>query len=391
LPDLSDNPITIAVDALAVSRKSAGSFTVLTGLMNELVKICDYRFVIFVVSQDVEQELGDQGGRFKYIYSPAWTKAFIPRMLWQQLIMPRRIRKFGCRLAYSASGYPELFTAVPVVSHQQNLWPFAEPQPWWTLKNHVKSFLRRRTAKIALETSRANVFISDYLKECANRLFPKTRNSNFTVHNAIPLPGGGTPAAMKTEWDDKHFCIAVGSLAIHKNYENLLKAFQRISEKHPDLYLLVVGNYQHDYGQTVLKFRDSLKLADKVFFPGALRAEQIDSLYTKAVFSVNVSYLEGFGLPVLESLAAGCPIVCSDIPAFREIASDAAVYCDPANIEDIAEKIIRLYNNGDERISLVSKGIERASEFSWSTSAEKLLAILNPILETQRQDYAILA
>jgi glycosyltransferase involved in cell wall biosynthesis len=389
LSDPSNNPIKIAVDALAVSRQSAGSFTVLMGLMNELVKICDYQFVIFVLSHDVERELGDHRGRCKYIYFPAWTKVFTLRILWQQLIMPRLIRKSGCRLVYSASGYPELFSSIPVISHQQNLWSFAESQPWWTLKNHVKSFLRRRTAKIALETSKANVFISDYLKDCANHLFPKTQGSNFTVHNAIPSPENILLDDVKTEWTDKNYCIAVGSVAIHKNYENLLKAFRRVTEKHLDLYLVIAGNHKHNYGEGVIKLSKRLKLDNRVIFVGSLKMEQIFTLYKKAAFSINISFLEGFGLPVLESLAMGCPIVCSDIPAYREIASDAAVYCDPKNIENIAGKITLLYEDRGRRKYLVSKGFERAAEFSWNKSAGKLLVIFNNVLRLRRQDHEI--
>ena len=119
---------------------------------------------------------------------------------------------------------------------------------------------------------------------------------------------------------------------------------------------------------------------NKVFFAGSLKLEQIFYLYKRAVFSINVSLLEGFGLPVLESLAMSCPVVCSDIPAYKEIAADSAIYCDSKKPENIAEKAIQLYADEDQREKMAVRGIEQAAKFSWNDSAEKLLAIFNNIL-----------
>ena len=83
------------------------------------------------------------------------------------------------------TGYPEIFASLPVISHQQNLWSFAKPQSWWRPKNRAKSFLRRQVAKIALRKSKANIFISDFLRSAANEMVPKTAEKNFTIHNAI--------------------------------------------------------------------------------------------------------------------------------------------------------------------------------------------------------------
>jgi glycosyltransferase involved in cell wall biosynthesis len=372
--------LLIAVDALAINRRSAGGFTVLQGLLPELVKICDYQFVLYTVSNDIQASLGTLDGRVTYVYPPKWVGSIVTRCFWQQFFFPGLIKDAGCKLLYSATGCPEIFTTIPVVSHQQNLWPFTESQLWWTVKNRAKSFLRRRVAKIALKTSKANIFISDYLRDCANNLFPQTRGKNFTVHNAIPNPKDILSTSIGTEWIDKDFCVAVGSIVIHKNYENLLKAFKIVSEKFPDLYLVIVGNNTSNYGVRVKNLCKEFKMDNKVFFAGSLKLEQIFYLYKRAVFSINVSLLEGFGLPVLESLAMSCPVVCSDIPAYKEIAADSAIYCDSKKPENIAEKAIQLYADEDQREKMAVRGIEQAAKFSWNDSAEKLLAIFNNIL-----------
>ena len=383
LTKIEKSGITIAIDALAISRKSAGSFTVLIGLVRELVNLCDYKFVIYVACSDIEYELGSCKERIDYVYTPSWAKKFLLRLFWQQLILPKLARKSGCKLIYSAAGYPELLASLPVVSHQQNLWSFAKPKQWWTVKNRIKSFLRRRIASSTLRSSDANIFISDYLRDCANNLFPETKDKNFTVHNAVFCLDGHALKDFKADWIDKEFCISVGSVIIHKNYEVLLRAFSIINRNCPDLYLIIVGNYNTIYGQRVKDLCQRLRLNSRVIFTGALKLEEILYLYKKAVFSINVSLLEGFGIPVLESLVMASPVICSDIPAFREIASDAAIYCNSRIPEDIAEKAIRFYADENKRRNLATKGLERASKFSWNNSAKKLLVIFDKFLRVQ--------
>jgi alpha-1,3-rhamnosyl/mannosyltransferase len=85
------------------------------------------------------------------------------------------------------------------------------------------------------------------------------------------------------------------------------------------------------------------------------------------------SKFEGFGLPVLEAMASGVPVICSNIPALKEVAQDAALYFDPDNIEDIAEKIEKIFADKEERTSLVNRGLIRAKDFSWTKVAKETL------------------
>ena len=373
----------IAVDALAISRKSAGSFTVLLGLMRELVGLCDYKFVIYARTKDIEAEMGGFDGRITYVYSPVWTSNFVLRCMWQQLVLPRSAKNVGCDILYSASGFPEPFTSLPVVSHQQNLWSFAEPDVWWPYKARLKTFLRRILAKIALKTSRANVFISDYLRECANRTVPSTEVKNFTVHNAVPYDLSVIVVSPENVAIKGDFCISVGSAAIHKNFTTLLKAFKIVAEKCDNLNLLIAGNHKTAYGETVQNLCRELDLQQRVVFCGPLDFKNIMWLYKKAMFSVNVSLLEGFGLPVLESMASGCPVICSDCMAFSEIGGTAVCYCQPTDPCDIAGKILKMYGNEDLRKRLSELGLERSRKFNWRNSAKVLMEIFEKVSKNE--------
>ena len=384
LTEHNHSNIRIAVDILAVNRASAGSFTVLIGLMHELAKLCNYRFTFYAVTKDVEEVLGQQGERFEYIYSPFWAKKLINRCLWQQLVLPRLAKKAGCALIYSVSGYPEIFTTLPVVSHQQNLWSFARPGAWWNFKNRVKSLLRRQVAKMALRQAKANVFISNFLRECANQMVPETSTKNFTVHNAVPSINTSSGTSIQESWAEENFCLAVGSFTIQKNYLALVRAFRVVANQCADLRLVIVGDCTNKYGKKLKRLCEELKVTDRIILTGVLELGKIISLYQKAKFSANVSLLEGFGLPVLESMQAGCPVICSNLPAFREIGCDAVLYCDQTKPEDIAEKMLALYSSKNERVRLSSLGLEQAKNFTWSDSAKKLLDIFNLALEREK-------
>ena len=370
----------IAVDALAISRTSAGSFTVLICLIRELIVLSHYKFIIFVVSHDIEKELTVFDERCRYVYVPSWAKSLPLRLLWEQFFLPGLAKKAGCKLLYSASGYPELFISLPVVTHQQNLWPFVQSQKWWTLKNHMKSFLRRRVAGLALRNSRANLFISDYLRGCANALYPGTKSKNFTVHNAISSNDISDTKPVFAEWIDKPFCLSVSSLVIHKNYLNLLKSFKIATDRIENLNLVIVGNNTTTYGLEVRRLSEQLGLQKRVIFVGPLDLQEVYFLYKNALFSINISLLEGFGIPVLESMALGCPVICSKAAAFLEIGGKAVCYCQPHDLQDISQKMVRMYSDEGLREKCRIDGLEQSGKFNWTQSAKALLDIFKKIL-----------
>lgn len=379
----SEGRTTIAVDALAVSRKSSGGFTVLLGLMRELMELCDYDFVIYTLCGDIEDKLGGYSGRIKYIYAPGWARAFVLRCLWQQFILPQLAKRAGCRLLYSASGYPELFTRLPIVSHQQNLWAFECPKKWWPKQNRKKVFLHRQISKLAVRISDINIYISDYIRECADRMVPSSRVKNFTIHNGLTLHRslGTEDISDIKEILNSKYCLCVNTVAYHKNYIRLIEAFKLICEKCQDLNLVMVGRYDTDHGRLVFNLCRELGLEKRVIFLGSQDYNKIIHLYKHAFFSVNVSFLEGFGLTVLESMSQGCPVVCSNITAFPEIGGDSVLYCDPLDPLDIAEKMMRMYNDKDLRERFHKTGIERSNMFTWRNSAERLLEIFNRLIK----------
>ena len=172
------------------------------------------------------------------------------------------------------------------------------------------------------------------------------------------------------------FLLAVSTLHPHKNLDGLLRAFAIFRERHPQ-YRLVVSGIHGFFSAELHALRDRLHLADSVDFPGWIPREQLYDLYARAAAFLYPSLFEGFGLPVLEALAAGVPTACSQIEPMNSIAGGAALKFDPRDPSAIAEAMHRLVTDGELRAALTAAGPLRAAQFCWRTTAEGILDALS--------------
>ena len=173
----------------------------------------------------------------------------------------------------------------------------------------------------------------------------------------------------------EHFLLAVSTLHPHKNLDGLLHAFVIFRRHHPEFRLVICG--MHGFLTAALHaLREKLGLRDAVDFPGWIPREDLYNLYACAWAFVYPSLFEGFGLPVLEALAAGVPTACSNIEPLASIAGCAAVRFDPLDSGAMAEALLRITDDEALRRRLKEEGPPRASEFSWKDAAEKTIECL---------------
>ncbi|MGL4389158.1 MAG: glycosyltransferase family 4 protein, partial [Brevinema sp.] len=156
------------------------------------------------------------------------------------------------------------------------------------------------------------------------------------------------------------YILSVSSIEPRKNISSLIKGFDNMISEHSiqDLDLLLIG----DKGKVFA--HHSYQEHEQIKFLGRCHDNAIVAHYKGALLFANLSFYEGFGLPSLEAMASGCPVLLSDIPVHREVCGDAVLYCDPHNIDDISQKIKLLSQDQDLRKELSLKGKKRASEFS---------------------------
>jgi glycosyltransferase involved in cell wall biosynthesis len=174
------------------------------------------------------------------------------------------------------------------------------------------------------------------------------------------------------------FLLSASTLHPHKNLDGLLRAFAEFRRSKPEYRLVICGLHGFFTGP-LHELRESLGLANAVDFPGWIPRADLHDLFARASAFVYPSLFEGFGLPVVEAMAAGVPTACSNIEPLSWIAQDAALQFDPRDTNAIAAAMLRLVDDADLRARLERAGPLRAAEFSWRKTAEATLRALGEV------------
>lgn len=171
----------------------------------------------------------------------------------------------------------------------------------------------------------------------------------------------------------KPYLLYVGNAYPHKNLERLILAFEKIKKGKKDLSLILVGN--EDYFYRRLQKLVQEKNIPAVNFPGYVPDHELDILFHNALAFVWPSLYEGFGLPPLEAMASGTPVISSNHPCMKEILSDSACYFDGKNVSDIVKVMNKVISNEKICSNLVRKGYECVKKYSWKKTAKATLHI----------------
>ncbi len=174
------------------------------------------------------------------------------------------------------------------------------------------------------------------------------------------------------------YLLAVGTLEPRKNFVNLIKAFVNVKRKFPEYKLVIVGKkgWQHNAIDKAVK---EFQVEGDVIFPGYMKDHELHCTYHAASVFVFPSLYEGFGIPPLEAMASGCPVVSSNVASLPEVVGDAGLQVDPRNSVKIADAIISVIENPQVRNMLLERGFMRSQRFNWIHSARLALDEFNEI------------
>jgi glycosyltransferase involved in cell wall biosynthesis len=199
---------------------------------------------------------------------------------------------------------------------------------------------------------------------------------------AVATPPAAVDAVVRRYGLRRPYCLFVGNLEPRKNLGRLVEAFGRVRARghHPGSppQLVLTGTRAWLYGG-IFRRVEAQGLAGDVIFTDYVPAEDLPALYAGAACFVFPSLYEGFGLPVLEAMAAGAPVIASRAGAIPEVAGDAALLVDPVRVEEIAEAIEAVLADRALRDRLVAAGRARARTFSWETVARQTLAVYESV------------
>lgn len=175
---------------------------------------------------------------------------------------------------------------------------------------------------------------------------------------------------------DKDYILFVGTLQPRKNIVKLIEAFSKIEKE--NLILVIVGKKGWLY-EDILSAPQKFGVLERVKFLDFVEDKDLPSLYKNALCFVLPSLYEGFGLPVLEAMKHGCPVITSNVSSLPEAGGDAAIYFDPNNSDDIKEKIEKVIKNPTLRQEMIEKGYNQIKKFSWEKTAKETLRVLEDL------------
>jgi len=215
----------------------------------------------------------------------------------------------------------------------------------------------------------------------------KTKEDLISILNVSPdkvtvIPHGASKICPNGQFGERLFdfpyLLYVGDRFGYKNFDLLLGGFAKVVKDYKDVHLVCTGKAFNDAERRLIS---DLNLGDNIVHFYA-RQESFGSLYHNAIAFVYPSAYEGFGLPILEAFACGCPVLLNEASCFPEVGGDAAVYFDmDAGMQDFYEKFRYLYfMSAEDRANLIEKGNERLSKYSWDESARKLITIYNGLV-----------
>jgi alpha-1,3-rhamnosyl/mannosyltransferase len=187
-----------------------------------------------------------------------------------------------------------------------------------------------------------------------------SETERFRVRQAYALPSS--------------YVLALGARRPHKNIARLVSAFRQIMDKTTQS-LVLVGFIDDRFTDRAASEIAELRQAGRLVEIAHVAEEDLPAVYAMADLFVQPSIIEGFGFPVLEALACGCPVACSNTSSLPEVAGDAAVLFNPRSTEDIADAMLRVVGSSSLRESLCRRGVTQARRFSWESTAQETLDI----------------
>lgn len=240
--------------------------------------------------------------------------------------------------------------------------------PARSLKHRIGTWFLYLLQARSLRIATTVLSISDATRTEAVRLFGIPSKKIHTIH-----VGYMTPATVVQSLEvPERFFLFAGVLKERKNVAGIIRAFALFHAGHPDFHLIIAGKKEGSYYGSLVHLTEELGIAQYVRFVGYVSNEELAYLYQKAIALVFPSLVEGFGMPVLEAMHAGLPVITSNIGALAEVAGDAALLVNPHDPSDIARALATLAEGESMRDQLRAKGYARAAEFSWQIASREL-------------------
>ena len=314
---------------------------------------------------------------------PPKTRQPLAWYAWFEWSVPRALRRYGADVFFSPDGYTSLRTKTPCVMTVHDLIPLQHPEQvrWWARDYYrwfIPWYIRRADHLIA---------VSGYTKQVIVDLLGIAPLKISVVYNGCrdvfqPLSKPEKQVVQHEFAGGQEYFFYTGAIHPRKNIPRLIRAFDRFKQRSgAPVKLLLAGRFAWQTGDVKTAFNQAHHRPD-IHFLGYVPDVELTRLMASALALTYLSTNEGFGMPLLEAMNAGIPVMTANTSCLPEIAGGAALLVDPNSEQDIADALEILYRDSALRTDLIEKGRRRRSDFSWDAAAEQLYDLLTAAAKT---------
>lgn len=364
----------IAIDAHSVGTGLGGNESYATNLVEALAEIDNVnRYTLYVTRREAVERFSNRWPNFS-------VRATLPHtpLIRIPLTLSAELRRNPVDVLHVQFTAPP-FSPCPVVVSIHDLSFEHLPKTFkWRSRKQLRITVRRSAREAAQVIA---------LSEYARRDIIDTYRVSPEKVSVIPL---AAPAHFRPVNDEQElqrvrqtygiegdYILSVGAIQPRKNLSRLVAAYSRLRRANPEgklPQLVLVGKCAWLYDETLRAIKE-LEVSNSVVLTGYVPEVDLPALYSGALCFVYPSYFEGFGLPPLEAMKCGAPVIVGDKTSLPEVVGDAGMLVDPFNVDDIAAAIERVISDSDFRARLSVKGLERARLFDWRETARQTLAV----------------
>lgn len=293
--------------------------------------------------------------------------------LWFEIALPGVMKKFGADLLLSPDGFASLSTDVSTVTVIHDLNFYYHPQDMPFLINRYYNHFFPKYAKKA----KMIATVSEYSKCDIVNLFDVPPEKVIVTYCGkgdafSPLPEEDKKTVREEISEGAPYFLSVGALHPRKNLTRLIEAFEKFKTETGAPAKLVLAGPELFKTELIFRTRQKISHKNDVILLGVVSENQLRRIYGGAHAFMLVSYFEGFGIPALESMGCGVPVVAADRTSLPEVCADAALFVDPFSVEDIAGAMKSICFDQPLRENLIERGIVRKNLFNWDRTANFL-------------------
>jgi glycosyltransferase involved in cell wall biosynthesis len=300
--------------------------------------------------------------------------------IWFDFSIPRALKKYKIDIFLSPDGFLSTKTDVPQISvmHDLNFEHLPDGLPQRALNYYKKYF------PIFAQKAQNIITVSEFSKQDISNTYQVPSEKITVAYNGVsdifkPISESESTSIKDKYTESNDYLVYVGALHKRKNIVKMLQAFDLYKKQYPSSLKFVIVGEKLFKSQEIDGVYESLSCKNDIIFTGRLAQQTLTKVVAGSKAMIYVSIFEGFGIPVVESMKCGVPVLTSNVTSLPEVGGEYAVYCDPLNVESISNGILEVLNHSFDTKELIA----HSSKFNWDTTADIVWEVIQKTMDTQ--------